>query len=56
MTCLVEITKEQFIKEYVEKSGISVEWLEKHNQVAEPCECDYEHCRGWQMVTKKKHG
>jgi hypothetical protein len=47
------MTKQQFIKNYCERSGITEqEFLE--TQVALPCNCDYEDCEKWAAVSNNK--
>ena len=45
------ITKEEFIKTYCERSNISWETLSQRCIVVS-CDCDYEGCQGWGMVSK----
>lgn len=42
-------TKEQFIRGYCGRAGVSWDQLSKHFH-AVPCDCDYEGCEGWAMV------
>lgn len=42
---------EAFARRYAERSGVTVEWLRAHGQIAVPCRCDYDGCEGWQMAT-----
>ena len=42
--------KEDFIREYCERSGESEEELIKY-EVALPCHCGEPGCKGWAMVT-----
>ncbi len=44
------MTKEEFIEGYCERSGVTYEFLQFHGRSAEPCDCDYEGCEGWQMA------
>ena len=44
------MTAEEFERDYAERSGVTVEWLREHRTVR-PCDCDYEKCEGWQMVS-----
>lgn len=44
-------TREQFIKGYCERSGMSWESLSARRQVV-PCECEEDICTGWAMVPK----
>ena len=44
------ITKKQFERQYIQRSGISRESLNKYGRAARPCYCDFEGCEGWQMV------
>lgn len=51
------MTKDEFEKRYTENSDITMEWLHDHHQFAVPCNCEYEKCQGWKMVTmKEEHG
>lgn len=45
------VTAEQFEREYAERSGTTVELLHHYGFRARPCDCDYEKCQGWQMLT-----
>lgn len=47
------MTKENFVKEYAERSGLSVEILHALGQIAVKCDCEYEGCEGWTMVSKE---
>ena len=49
-----EITKEQFVKEYARGSNMTLEQLKKI-RIPIPCDCDYEECKGWQMVNPKDY-
>jgi hypothetical protein len=44
------MTKDDFEKQYAEKSNVTVEWLHENHQGAIPCECGEDGCKGWQMV------
>lgn len=45
------MTKEEFEAYYANNTKVTVEQLRtKYNRAAIPCDCDYEDCRGWQMV------
>jgi hypothetical protein len=46
----MSITKEEFERQYAEKSGVTIEWLHAHGQFAEPCDCEWDECKGWAMV------
>lgn len=43
--------KEEFIKHYCERSGVTWEWLKQYKD-ALPCACGDEICDGWAMVSK----
>lgn len=46
-----KISKEQFVKEYAGRSGLTEEeFFAEYNEIAMPCDCDYEECQGWRMV------
>lgn len=45
------MTREEFEQGYAERSGMAVEKLRSYGQHVEPCDCDYEGCQGWQMVS-----
>jgi hypothetical protein len=47
------ITREQFEREYAERSGLTVERLRELGRVVLPCECDYEGCQGWRSVSRE---
>lgn len=50
-----KISKEQFEQEYARNSLMTVDELHARGLHAEPCDCDYEKCRGWQMVNPLHH-
>ncbi len=43
-------SKEEFEQGYADRSGMTLQKLLELGGHGEPCECDYEKCRGWQMV------
>lgn len=45
------MNKEEFEKQYCEKSNISLDFYHKHF-VTMSCECDGENCQGWAAVSK----
>ena len=47
---MAAITQEQFEREYAERAGLTVERLREYRAVR-PCDCDYDLCQGWQMVS-----
>ena len=48
---LAEMTKEEFIEGYCNRSKVTWEWLSQF-QNAIPCDCGEDGCNGWQMVHK----
>ena len=46
----MKITKKQFIKNYCKKSNITYEKIKSLGMRARPCYCNYEGCKGWQMI------
>jgi len=53
------MSKDEFIKQYCENSGVEWNWLQQY-QVALPCMCGSSKCKGWAMVPNdidsiKKH-
>lgn len=44
------MTREEFIEEYCQRSGISWEELSKRRE-AIPCTCGEDLCKGWAMVS-----
>ena len=44
------MTKDEFIDRYCAGSNITRADLERCGQVAMPCDCGDESCRGWKMV------
>ena len=44
------MTKDEFERQYAERSGVTVEWLHGEGLYATPCDCEEEGCEGWQMV------
>lgn len=50
---IAEITsKEQFEREYAQRSNMSIDELQTHGLHAEPCDCGDDRCQGWQMVSR----
>ncbi len=47
------MTREEFEKRYAENSDSTIQELHDLGGRVEPCDCDYEGCKGWQMVFKK---
>ncbi len=45
-----EYTAAQFEMDYSDASGVSIAILRECGRTVQPCDCDYEKCRGWQMV------
>lgn len=45
------MTREEFIQDYAERGGVTVEWLAANGRVAQVCECGEAGCDGWQMST-----
>jgi len=43
------MTSEEFEAQYAEGSGLSVEELHRFGRFAEPCDCGWPQCQGWQM-------
>lgn len=48
------MTREEFERQYTERSGITIEFLHELGRFAEPCNCGEEGCQGWQMVHKRE--
>lgn len=46
----MKLRKEEFEKAYAEGSGLTLKQLHEHRGHGEPCDCDADNCRGWQMV------
>jgi hypothetical protein len=46
------VTKEEFEQKYAKRSGVTVEWIHEHDQVATPCECGENGCAGWKMTQR----
>jgi hypothetical protein len=51
----VKFTKEEFEAYYAANMGMTVEQLRAFNaefdRMIAPCACEYEECRGWQMIS-----
>jgi hypothetical protein len=48
------LTKDEFINEYCERSGISRnDYFYNYNLIALPCKCGHETCNGWATVTNE---
>ena len=45
-----EMTCEQFIKGYCERSGITLEQMREFGMVAIACVCGEPDCKGWAMI------
>lgn len=45
------MTKDEFIDYYANNSKVTRKFIIEHMD-AYPCECDYENCRGWQMISQ----
>jgi hypothetical protein len=48
------MTKDEFERDYAERSGVTVEWLHEQGQFPAPCDCGLEFCRGWAMVSRNR--
>lgn len=46
------MTRDEFTIFYATNSGMAVSELLRLGFRAEPCDCDEEICKGWQMVTQ----
>ena len=44
------MTKDEFERQYAERSGATVEWLHDEGLSAIPCDCGEAGCEGWQMI------
>lgn len=44
------MTREQFAREYAQRSNTTVEFLREHGQEVRPCVCGDKNCIGWQMA------
>lgn len=44
------MTRDEFIADYCERSGVTWEKLQACGLDAYPCLCDSWHCKGWQMT------
>ena len=44
------MTKEEFERDYAERSGVTIEWLHEHGREGVPCDCGEELCQGWAMT------
>lgn len=45
------MTAEEFERAYAERSGMTVERLRELGQTVRPCDCGWDGCEGWQMVS-----
>ena len=48
------MTREEFFEGYCARSSVPVEQARAWGWHAEPCACDHDGCRGWQMVTNPR--
>ena len=46
------MTQTEFIKMYCDNSDITEERLNELGSFAVPCDCNYEDCQGWTMISK----
>jgi hypothetical protein len=46
----VGVTADEFMRAYAARSKVTVEWLSQYRTVR-PCDCEYDGCEGWQMVS-----
>lgn len=48
------MTADEFLESYAQRSGVSVDALERWNREVRPCGpeygCDYDECQGWQLA------
>lgn len=44
------MTAEEFERAYAERSGLTIDRLRQY-RTPRPCDCEYEGCEGWQMVS-----
>ena len=49
------MTKEEFIKGYARRSGLTVEELAALGNYVEPCSCGDDSCQGWQMLFRNNY-
>lgn len=47
------ITRDQFEREYAERSGLTVEKLRELGRVVVACSCGAPECQGWASVSRK---
>lgn len=45
--------EEDFELNYAKNSGLTVEKLHELGQFAVPCDCDFNECPGWAMLSKR---
>lgn len=50
-----KMTKDEFEQGYAKRSNLTVEALRALGGHVEPCECDYEGCKGLQMKFSERH-
>lgn len=50
----MSITADEFFHKYAENSKTTVEELKSLGCSVAPCDCDYENCPGWQVVSEKE--
>lgn len=48
-----KITQSEFIRQYCDKSNISEDELNRLGQLAVPCDCGEDDCRGWAMISRE---
>lgn len=44
------MTRQEFEQAYADMSGVTVAAVHALGRYAKRCQCDYEHCQGWQMA------
>lgn len=48
------MTKDEFERQYAERSGTTVDFLRSIGRLAEPCNCGEDECQGWQMAHREE--
>jgi len=51
MAEISKISKKDFKDSYIFNSKITEKYFDE-NYFIKPCDCDYEKCKGWQVLTK----
>ena len=49
----MSLTPKEFVEKYLDQSGVTPEFLIRHNSVVVTCDCEAPNCLGWQMQNQQ---